>query len=250
VLKKIGIIVRELGHLTPMAFLVLFLPMLGSALLLIFISPIGEWLRANGALGAAVFVAGMILACGFSLLPTNVIGLVSGWAFGFWAGLALLMAGIVGAALVSFFISSRISGRRLPAAASKHVRTEAIYNALIHEKFWRTTLIVFLLRAALVPFAFTNFLLASARTSVSAYVIGTFTGMLPRSAAMVFAGAGVSHLDPENTRDILTLLLVLAGTVAAVVIIAIFSRKALKRLVEDRSENTSGSLIDAPPNNI
>lgn len=175
-----------------------------------------------------------MLLCGLSLVPTNVIGLVGGWSFGFPVGLAILMAAIVGAAVLSFRIHSQISGRKLPDVVSRHAKADAIYRALLREDYWRTTFIIFLLRVSVImPFAFTNFLLASARVPLGAYIIGTFAGMLPRSAAMVFTGAGLSVLDPQNSRDMVAISLGIVATMVSVVVLARLSRRALDKIAVD-----------------
>lgn len=214
-----------------MALVSMFLPMLGSAALIIFIVPIGNWLQENWQAGTLVFIAGTFFFCGLALLPTNVIGIVSGWAFGFWLGLLVLIIGIVGSAFISFLINSRISGKRLPEVAEKYPRTSAIYKALLREKFWKTTLIIFLLRVSVVtPFAFTNFFLASAKVPVRAFLLGTGGGMLPRSAAMAYVGSGLSALDVKNTTEVTTLVIGIAATILSVVVIAYLSRRALDRV--------------------
>ena len=209
----------------------MLLPMAGSAALIIFIVPIGHWLQENWELGTIIFLAGTMFFCGLALLPTNVIGLVSGWAFGFWLGAIVLIAGILGSAFISFLINSRISGKRLPEVAEKHPRTSAIYNALLQDKFWKTTLIIFLLRVSIVtPFAFTNFFLASAKVPVRAFLLGTGGGMLPRSAAMAYVGSGLSVLDVKNTTEVTTLVIGIAATILSIILIAYLSRKALDRV--------------------
>lgn len=232
--EKLRKTIGELGHLTPMALVTTFLPIAGSTTLIIFLSPIGHWLRENWEFGILVFLAGTLFFCGLSLLPTNVIGIVSGWAFSFEIGLLVLMTGVVGSALISFLINSRISGERLTEVTSKYPRTSAVYNALTHESFWRTTLIIMLFRVSVImPFAFTNFLLASARVPLRAFLIGTAAGMLPRSAAMVFIGSGLGHLSLENTRDTYMFVLGVIATVASVIVVANLSRRALLRITSE-----------------
>lgn len=235
-IEKLRNYIRALGHLTPMAIVVTFLPIVGSATLLIFLIPIGHWLRDNWESGIAVFIAGTLFFCGLALLPTNVIGIVAGWAFGFELGLPVLMVGIVGSAFISFLINRRISGEKLTDIFQSNERSKAIYRSLLKDDFWKTTLIIFLLRISVVmPFAFTNFLMASARVPVSAYLIGTALGMLPRSAAMVFVGSGLSALDLTNTRQNYLIALGIAATVFSVIIIAYLSRRALDKVTADES---------------
>ncbi len=232
--KRVWKPIKDLGHLGPMALVTTFLPIVGSLILISFLEPIGQWLRDNWGSGVILYLFGTLLLCGFALLPTNVIGIVGGWAFSFELGILILMITVVGAATISFKINSRISGDRLPDVAGKHPRAEAIYRSLLGENFWRTTLIVFLIRLSVVmPFAFTNFLMASAKVPLKSFLLGTAVGMLPRSTAMVLVGAGLSELTLENSGDSYVLIMGIAATVFSAVLIAVISRRALDRLTVD-----------------
>lgn len=205
--------------------------MAGSFVLVIVGYPLGNWLRENWEIGMPSYLLGVLIFCGLALIPTNLIGILGGWAFGFVVGLALLMAGIVGAAYISFLIHKRIVGRKLPDITEKYPKAQAIYDELVHDDLRRATLVIFLVRASVImPFAFTNFLLASARVSSVAYLIGTFLGMLPRSAAMAFTGAGLSDLDLENPTESWVIILGVAASILMIVVVSLLSRRALDRL--------------------
>lgn len=81
-----------------------------------------------------------------------------------------------------------------------------------------------------MPFAFTNFLLASAKVSWKSFTVGTLFGMLPRSSAVVFAGASLSELDLNNTGDLWIIALGLIATMAAMIVMSIVGRRALENL--------------------
>lgn len=217
----------------------MFMPILGSSLLIAFLIPLGHWLRENQEAGIAVFLAGTLLFCGLALLTTNVIGIVSGWAFSFELGLLVLITGVVGASIISFLINHRLSGERLPEVLQKHPRSAAIYNSLLREDIKRTTLIIMLLRTSVImPFAFTNFLLAASRVPLPAFVIGTAAGMLPRSASMAFIGAGLAELSVENSRETYLFVIGAVGSVIAIITIGILSRRALARLTQRENFKT------------
>jgi len=237
-LNKIRVYFRELGRLAPIALVTTFLPIVGSSILLAFAYPLGNWLRENWEIGAGLYVFGILIFCGLALLPTNVIGIIGGWAFGFYFGIALLISGIVSAAFASFLIHSRIVGDQLPKVFDAHPKANAIYQALLGQSVWRTTLIIFLLRLSpAMPFALTNFLMASARVSVKSFLLGTFFGMLPRSSAVVFVGAGLSELNFEDSQSSWLIISGIIATVISVFIIGIISKRALVHLTV---QNTSG----------
>jgi uncharacterized membrane protein YdjX (TVP38/TMEM64 family) len=229
--RKIYEYFKEFGKLTPIAFVTAFLPILGSATLLTFGYPVGGWLKENWEVGSGLYVLGIIIFCGLSLLPTNVIGVIGGWAFSFDLGIALLITGICGAAFFSFLIHTRIAGDKLSHVFEHHPKANAIYQALLGEKLWRTTLIIFLLRLSpAMPFALTNFLMASAKVPKKAFLMGTLFGMLPRSSAVVFVGAGLSELSFDTNEDSWLIIFGIIATVITVILISLIAKRALTRL--------------------
>jgi uncharacterized membrane protein YdjX (TVP38/TMEM64 family) len=151
-------------------------------------------------------------------------------------GTALLIAGVVGSAAIAYFVNRRLTGETLTALTSRNARADAIHRALTGEGFLKTTAIITLIRMSVVmPFAFTNFFLAAARVPLSSFVVGTFLGMLPRSGAMVFLGAGLSELTFESFSDVWFLAAGVPATIVLIVAIAVFSRRALDRLTLENS---------------
>ena len=231
---KIRSYLKEFGTLTPVAAISAFLPIVGSSILLATAYPLGYWLRENWEIGAAIYFCGIVFFCGLALLPTNVIGILGGWAFGFPLGITLLISGIVSASLLSFTINSRIVGDRLPHVFGAHPKAKAIYTALLGQSIRRTTLIIFLLRLSpAMPFALTNFLMASARVPLKSFLLGTFFGMLPRSSAVVFVGAGLSELTLSTAEDAWLLVFGIAATILSVIVIGAISKRALERLTDE-----------------
>ena len=222
---------KDLGSLTPIAFVTTFLPILGSSILILLAHPLGNWLRENWEIGTPLYLLGILFFCGLALLPTNVVGIIAGWVFGFDLGIAVLISGIVGAASISFLIHSRIVGDKLPHAFDTHPKAKAIYEALVGQSVWRTTLIISLLRLSpAMPFALTNFLMAAARVPIKSFVFGTFVGMLPRSSAVVLVGAGVSELTFDNPQNTWLIVFGIVATIISVIVIGRISKHALERL--------------------
>lgn len=224
----------EFGKLTPIALVTAFLPMLGTVVLFAIGYPLGVWLRENQAVGAFGYTAGVLVVCGLALMPTNVVGVIGGFAFGFDVGLALLMTAIVGASYVSYLIHRRIAGDKISEIAEQHPKARAIYNALTGQGFVRTTIIILLIRLSIImPFAFTNFLLAAANVRRATFLVGTFVGMLPRSGAVVLTGAGLSELVLDASPNIWLIAFGITATLISIILISIISRRALEKLTAD-----------------
>jgi uncharacterized membrane protein YdjX (TVP38/TMEM64 family) len=181
-----------------------------------------------------LYFFGVVFFCGLSLLPTNVIGIVGGWAFGFEIGITVLILAIVSAATLAYLIHSRIVGDTLPHVFEKHPKAEAVYQALVEQDIRRTTLIIFLLRLSpAMPFGLSNFLMASARVPLKSFLIGTFFGMLPRSSAVVFVGAGLSELSVNESQESWLIIFGIVATIVSVIVISIVAKRALERLTQE-----------------
>lgn len=233
--EKIVGYLKELGKLTPIALATTVMPIVGGSFLLTIAYPLAFWLKENWEIGAALFTLGVILFCGLSILATNIVGIMGGWSFGFELGITTLMIGIVSAATLSFLIHTRIVGDTLPHVFEHHPKAQVVYQALIGQSKWRTALIIFLLRLSpAMPFALTNFLMASARVPLKSFIGGTFLGMLPRSSAVVFVGSGLSELTFNDPQEAWLIVFGIVATIISIIFITIVARRALERMTRQK----------------
>ena len=237
-IREVYEVLRRSGKFAPLVFVTTFLPPIGSLLMLGVIYQVSPWLRANPAAGAPLFVFSVTFLCGLSIMPTNILGMVSGWSFGFETGLPVMMSAICAASLFSYVLNRRFVGKRFLEALDEKPKARILYNALVGQSFGRTTLIIFLLRLSpAMPFAATNLLMSSARVPIKSFLLGTVGGMLPRTAAVVLVGAGLSELDFTTSDDWYLLAFGIAATIVSIAVITYFSRQALARLTAE--ENVS-----------
>ena len=225
---------RELDRVAFLSAATAVIPIVISTMLLVFAPAAGDWLRENWRIGTIIYVLFTWIVCGFALLPTNVIGILCGWAFGFPLGICLHMLGIVGASLISSFALAPLVGNNLQDFLEHHEKARVLHKALLQKNFKRTTLIITLLRLSpAMPFALTNLLMTAARVPLSYFLIGTFIGMLPRSSAVVFFGAGISVLNFSEPLNIWLIVFGYTATIISVIIISYFSKKALGKMTKE-----------------
>lgn len=225
---------RELDRVALLSLATAVIPIVISTLLLVFAPAAGKWLRENWQIGTVIYLLFVWFVCGFALLPTNVVGILCGWAFGFPLGIALHMSAIVGAALISSRVLSPIVGDNLQEFLARHEKAKVLHKTLLGQDFRRTTLVITLLRLSpAMPFAMTNLLMTAARVPLASFLIGTFVGMLPRSSAVVFFGAGLSELNFNEPFNVWTFVLGFVATLISVVIISYFSKQALARMTAE-----------------
>lgn len=183
-------LVRTAGSTGPLAVAAATLPAIGGFLLLGTLNPLGMWLREHEMAGVVLYVLGFALLSGLALLPTYAQAILGGWAFGVKVGLPAALLGFVGGSLIMYTIVRIASGERIVDAIDASPKWRTVRMALVGgshgEGFWRTTGTVALVRLPPnSPFALTNLVLASVRTPVGPFALGTLVGMAPRTALAV-----------------------------------------------------------------
>jgi uncharacterized membrane protein YdjX (TVP38/TMEM64 family) len=229
----LGYVLRRLGFVAPLAFLTTGMPIVGGVLIVASLTGLGESLRGLGEWAPWVFVGGSALLGGFSLLPTHGLSLLGGYVFGWQAGLLLTWTALVCAAALGYYLKSLISRERVMGLIAERRKSRAIHKALVGESLARSSLIVMLIRLSpAAPFAVTNLLMASTGVDWRAFLLGTAAGMLPRCAAVVNVGALLAQVGASAERSLPGWLIVagIAATVLLLILITLWSRRALARL--------------------
>ncbi len=236
-IQKLKNLRDEYGKFGGMAGLAMVLPAIGSATLLLMIYEIAPWLQDKRELGFFVFVLCMSVLSGFALLATNVLGIVSGFAFDFQFGILAQILGIIGASTIMFYLAKRYARENLKAIIESKPKFRAIHFALLNKNFLRTLLIITLIRLSpAMPFAVTNFTLSAAGVSLRTFLLGTFLGMLPRSAAIVFVGSSLAELNFSQPQESWIVIVGIVATIIAAIVVGVFSKKALDQITV-QSEN-------------
>ena len=222
---------RKLGPLGPLAVLSVAMPPISGIVLIGTLHKVGPWLRAHDDIGLLLYIGAFTVLGGLALLPTYAQSLLGGWAFGLGFGLVAALTGFVGAALVNYAISWRVSGDRLEKLLAQHTKWNAVYRALLHSGFLKAVFIITLLRLPPnSPFAATNLAMAAIKVPLGPFALGTLLGLAPRTAAVVFVGAGLSTLDFADRQQT---WMFAAGAVVTIVVVAVLgwmANRALKRV--------------------
>jgi uncharacterized membrane protein YdjX (TVP38/TMEM64 family) len=233
-LERLSQFCREHGRIGALGGWSVGVPVIGGATLLGAIHRVGPWLQANEVFGFTFFVLLMTIFAGLALLPTNVLGIVSGWAFNFPIGLAAMVIGICGAATLTYFIARRLSGDRLQSIIERKPKAKALRRALLQENLAQTIFIIILLRLSpAMPFSMTNFLMAATNVPLPIFLVGTVFGMLPRSAAVVYFGSELSELNFSQPNELWMILPGIAATILAVGAIGFISKRALSKYIQE-----------------
>jgi uncharacterized membrane protein YdjX (TVP38/TMEM64 family) len=236
-LKKIREFKKDYGKIGFWAAFAMVMPIIGLTLFLGTIYRISPWLEANPSVGVPTFILTISLMSGFAILPTNIVGMTSGWAFGFPLGLLTMLAAIGGAVAINFFISRKLAGKNFDQVIKEKPKLNAIHEALLEGNLLKVILIIVLLRLSpATPFAATNFMISASGVSMKAFLFGTVLGYIPRTSATVFVGSSLSQLNFNQPKESWLIILGIIATVAATIVIAVLSKRALRRLTAEQAE--------------
>lgn len=206
---------------------------------------LGPWMKSQGIIAVIVYAVAFAVFAGLSLLPTYAQAALGGWAFGVAWGLPAALIGFVGGALIGYALARRLSGDRIEAIIETKPKWRTVRDALVgtqaragdnnwRKSFWRSTGMIALLRLPPnSPFAFTNTLMASVKVPAVEFGLGTFLGMLPRTAVAVVLGAGLSTFSKSNLESAAPKWLWAVGiavTVLIVIIVGMIANRAIEKM--------------------
>ncbi len=230
---------KDFGQVGFWAVFAMGMPMIGLTVLLGVIYQISPWIKANPAISVPAFIVTISILSGLAILPTNIVGMTSGWAFGFPLGLFTMLSAIAGAVTLNFFISKKIAGKNFKQTIKDKPKLNAIHKALLDGNLSKVILIIVLLRLSpATPFAATNFLISASGVSMKAYILGTVIGYIPRTSATVFVGSSLSKLDFNQPKDSWLIILGIVATIIATIVIGVLSKRALDRLTLEERDKT------------
>jgi uncharacterized membrane protein YdjX (TVP38/TMEM64 family) len=213
------------------AIVLSFWPPLGGFLLLATLTTFAPWLRAHEGLGFLTYFVLTVLLVGFSFLPTFACAIFAGWAFGFALGATTAVLALTAASIVAYALGRWIARDRVLEVVAEKPRWRAVQQALLGQNSRRTVFVVTLLRIPPAsPFAIVNFVLAAARVPLWDYTLGTFLGLVPRTAAAAFAAASLEQLRFKDVTDRTTLIAGLVATILVVAVLGSYANRALRAL--------------------
>jgi len=186
-----------------------------------------EWRDARGALAVAGFFAATAIAALVSLPGIAVFTLAGGLLFGvLWGTLLVTVAATLGA--TGLFVLTRLGVGESLWRRLEDGRGQAIAEMLRRNEI---TVLLLLRMAPVVPFFVANTLPAVAGVTLRRFVVTTFFGLLPGTAALALAGAGIGEAwAAGGLPDGGMLAAVLVGVPLALLAMAVAARLLLRRI--------------------
>jgi uncharacterized membrane protein YdjX (TVP38/TMEM64 family) len=141
--------------------------------------------------GGALIVLALALVHSVVWYPTEILSAATGYVFGFWVALPLLMAGWALNAIVSYWIG-RAAARPLLWRWLGRERLET-YEELVSRG--GVTLLLGMRLVPLVPFSVFSYAAGSARVPVWRFMWTTMVGYLPLTAVFAYVGSRLEELS-------------------------------------------------------
>ena len=170
------------------AFLVILIGLLLAAQFL----PVQQWLRSfndwvgqMGVTGIFIFI-GVYVVATVLLLPSAILTIGAGLAFGLWKGfLAVSAAATLGASL-AFLVARFVARDKIEAMARRNTKFQRIDNTIGKQG----AKLVFLLRLSpVIPFNLSNYFYGLTAVKFWPYVLASWIGMMPGTFLYVYIGA-------------------------------------------------------------
>lgn len=223
--------VKQLARPSGIVLLSAMGPAVGGVTALALAYTHADALRDGGLGVGALLLIGGALGCGLALLPTHVLSLLCGWAFGLPMGLAVALMGATLGSPMGYGLSKRLAGPGVMQVVQGNARGAAVCEAITRSSPWRSFVLVGLLRLSpVVPYGSTNVLAAVFRVPMMPFLLGTFWGLAPRAAAAVLLGAGLERLDSEASVSPWVWGIGIAATLAALIVMSWAAKRALDRV--------------------
>nr|MDQ3013526.1 TVP38/TMEM64 family protein [Acidobacteriota bacterium] len=153
--------------------------------------PVGEWLKdlqsSIESLGPLAPIAYVLLyvATTVLLIPGSLLTLGAGSIFGFWLGLAVVLAGANLGALGAFLLTRYFLREKVARWAAANPKFAALDRAIGREGF---KMVLLARLSPAFPFTLLNYLLGLTTVRTSAYVLANLIGMLPGTFLYVYIG--------------------------------------------------------------
>jgi uncharacterized membrane protein YdjX (TVP38/TMEM64 family) len=180
-----------------------------------------DWVQKLGPIGFVAFAVAYVVAV-VLILPTWILTVSAGVAFGLWGIPLVVVSATLGAAL-AFLIARSAIRERVRVWAQKKPLLQALDKATSVEG-WK---VVGLLRLSpAVPFTLQNYAFGATDISFWHFVIATFFGIMPGTALYVYIGTlGRAAATSENLMTS-QIALFSIGLLATVIVIALITKKA------------------------
>jgi uncharacterized membrane protein YdjX (TVP38/TMEM64 family) len=193
------------------------------------------WVTGLGPVGWVLYAAVYAVCC-VLFVPASVLTLGAGAIYGLWKGTAIVLAGAILGATLSFLLAKSVLRKKIERMTTGNAKFAALDRAIAKEG----AKIVFLVRLSPVfPFTYINYAFGLTGVRTLPYVLASFFGMIPGTFAYVYLGsaaAGAASGEADTTKKFVQI----AGAAVALAVTIFVARVATKAI------KTAGVAAESP----
>lgn len=184
-----------------------------------------QWVRHLGPIGYVVYAL-VYAACVVAFVPASILTVGAGAIFGFAGGTIVVICGATIGATCAFLLARTVMRKRIERMTARNPKFQALDRAIAAEG----AKIVFLCRLAVVfPFTYINYAFGLTGIRLGPYVLATFLGIIPATAAFVFASSAATTAATTHTST-MTKIVWICGGVAALAVSIVIGRIATRAI--------------------
>jgi uncharacterized membrane protein YdjX (TVP38/TMEM64 family) len=191
-------------------------------------SGVRESIRGLGAAGPLI-VLGLCLLHAVLFYPAEIVSAATGFVYGFWPGLALMMAGWMLNAWAAYAIGHSIAQpliRRMLGERRFRRAEEMIADG-------GASLLITVRLIPILPFSLISYAAGAARVPAWRYTWTTFVGYLPITIMATYLGSRLEELHPTDP--------VVLGSVLLLIVLMLGIRRLQKTLRPEPAAGDSSS---------
>lgn len=202
----------------------------GEDILLLLISAL-ETAQRLGPLRGGLLICAMQVV-GFCLcIPTSVLSVAAGCAYGFWPGLGVAATGYAAGCLLPFFISRHVLHAYVLARVRRHRIALGLMLAVEDHPF---SMVLLLRLSPVLPSPVNCYMLGLTRIGLGTYLAATLLGAAPNWVFCVYLGSMLSAVRDviRGDRAAMPWPLLALGLVATAAVLGLASSVASRKLRE------------------
>jgi uncharacterized membrane protein YdjX (TVP38/TMEM64 family) len=196
-----------------------------------------NWVRGLGPVAPLAFLAALVVLALFCV-PDTLFAVAAGVLFGLWLGTALIVAGVLAAASISFLLARRVLHVGVEKRLEHSPRLAAIRRAIAGGGLR----LQFLLRLTPLNPVIVSYLLGTTGVRYGTFVLAC-AGLVPGLFVEVYFGYAAAHVGKVTSgaqhHEPLHTAIVAAGLVLCIAVMALVTRAARRELARGEQSLTA-----------
>lgn len=204
-----------------------------------------SWIEQSGWVGWLWFIVLYALSC-LLFLPGSVLSFGAGAVYGFWSGTLLVSIGSVVGAVVNFLSTRYLLRGWIIRHFAKNKKFQALDHAATHGG---QQLVILTRISPIFPHSLVSCAFGLSRLSFARYIMASWIGFLPISAAYAYGGAVIGNAAKGGIHQGASAWAVYAAEIAITILVTIWITKLAHKALRNCAPEVAEAIVDkkSPP---